>query len=87
MTERARKIKCPERRCGWRGTEDLLLSAPNPFNRGEIISACPKCKTIDTNIYACAEPDCWADGVCGTPTLSGYKSTCGEHRPGTEEVG
>jgi len=29
----------------------------------------------------CDEPGCKKQKCCGTPTLGGYRNTCGEHRP------
>ncbi len=76
-----KKVKCNERRCGWRGTSDQQLSAPNPFEEGETIWACPKCKSIDSIVYACDEPGCWGAVSCGMLTSGGYRNTCFDHRP------
>ncbi len=81
-----RKVKCDELRCPWIGTEEQSLKAPNPFDAGDEVIGCPHCKSIGTIIYVCDEPGCWKDSTCGTPTLEGYRSTCGEHRPIKIEV-
>lgn len=66
--------------CRWQGRESDLLQAPSPFD-SHTIYACPKCKSIDHLIIVCDEPGCWADVTAGTPTPTGYRQTCGQHRP------
>lgn len=73
------KWTCKE--CDWRGLESELLLAPNPFQINDEICGCPKCKSVDCFAAACDEPECWREVSCGTPTPSGYRSTCGKHRP------
>ena len=75
------KIKCGERRCGWRGTEDKVLVAKNPFYPGEEIWGCPDCGAINTMLGVCDEPGCWEETSCGTKTPEGYRRTCGKHMP------
>jgi hypothetical protein len=29
----------------------------------------------------CDEPDCYNEITCGTPTETGYRNTCGKHKP------
>lgn len=71
---------CDDWRCGWQGTSATVLRAPDPFNEGDELIACPKCRcqTIRT---CCDEPGCWEEATCGTPTPSGYRRTCGPHHP------
>ena len=76
-----RKVICTERRCNWRGTEKEVLTAPSPFDADDTINGCPKCKAIGTIVYACDEQGCWRETSSGTPTPTGYRSTCFEHRP------
>ena len=76
-----RKVKCSGRRCNWHGTDDEVLEAPNPFDENDVITGCPKCKQVDTTVYACDEPGCWADVCSGVATKTGYRSTCHEHVP------
>lgn len=76
------KIICKE--CGWGGTTDEVLVAENPFEKREKIHGCPKCKSIESFYSACDEPDCWKEITCGTPTESGYRQTCGKHKPKEE---
>jgi len=77
------KFICSTHRCDWHGFEDELLTAQNPFENGEILSACPKCKEVESAVIACDEPECWERAICGTPTENGYRWTCGKHRPTT----
>ena len=79
--EKAKKVKCNESKCTWKGTLDEMLSAANPFDPNERISGCPICKTIESIISVCDEPECWAGVTCGTSTPKEYRSTCGEHCP------
>ena len=72
---------CYGRNCNWHGTSDEVLRAPHPFEPGEEVWGCPKCKSIDSLYLACDEPGCWETASCGTPTPAGYRSTCGKHRP------
>ena len=80
MSERTDKRICDDWRCGWRGSVLEVLTAPDPFNDGVTLHACPQCReqTIST---ACDEPDCWNGDTCGTPTATGDRWTCGEHIP------
>lgn len=77
------KLICNDHRCGWQGTEAEMLRADHPFQPGVEILGCPKCRETDTLRYACDEPGCWKEATCGTPTLDGYRSTCGKHMPVT----
>lgn len=72
------KFVC-DRRCGWHGVRSALLSAPDPFNEGESLSACPKCRDISDLEIACDEPGCWEPVSCGFPSPDGYRQTCGKH--------
>lgn len=76
-----RKIICSNFRCQWKGKESEVLRAKNPFDSEDEITACPSCKDINSNVYACDEEGCWRESSCGTPTEHGYRSTCGEHCP------
>ena len=68
-------------RCGWTGLEKDVLSAPNPFDPEDDLTGCPECKGVNTIVPACDEPGCWEEVTCGAPTPSGYRQTCGKHRP------
>lgn len=71
---------CQERRCDWRGKIDDLLSAPNPFDKDDILYACPKCKSIDTAELECEIEGCTMEASCGTPTADlGYIRCCAKH--------
>lgn len=69
--------------CGWSGESSDLLSAPDPFEVGGTITACPNCKDICSLVVACDEPGCYQHASCGTPTENGYRNTCHDHRPVT----
>ena len=76
------KSVCDNRRCGWRGDHEELLSAPDPFDSCEMIYACPDCREIGTTRQACDVPGCWEPATCGTPTADGgYRWTCCKHQP------
>lgn len=75
------KWKCSERHCGWHGDDSEMLRAPNPFDEGFIICACPKCKEVGVLSGGCDEPGCTDFASCGTPTPDGYRVTCGKHAP------
>lgn len=64
--------------------ESKALSAPDPFNPGDMLRACPKCRE-QSLVGACDEPGCRLEAFCGTPTAAGYRRTCSKHKPkGTE---
>ena len=71
---------CDNRRCGWVGNAEEALTAPDPFNPGETLLACPKCRD-QSLLLACDEPGCNRRASCGTPIVTGYRTTCGEHQP------
>ena len=75
------KQACGDRRCGWTGTSDDVLKAANPFDPDDVIWGCPKCKEVNGLYLACDEPGCWELVSVGTPTPSGYRSTCHDHIP------
>jgi len=78
------KCCCQERRCDWVGDDSEMLTAPNPFD-GSALVVCPKCKTLESSVFtACDEPDCNRAATCGTPTPTGYRSTCYDHMPKME---
>jgi len=74
------KLICRNRHCGWCGTTDDALKAPNPFIRNETLLGCPGCLEMSLDV-ACDEPNCWAVAGCGTPTPTGYRHTCINHAP------
>ncbi len=75
------KAVCEMRACGWRGYFSQQLTAPDPFNEGQTLYACPGCRVIGTTIRACDHDGCWRPVTCGTPTPTGYASTCYDHQP------
>lgn len=74
-------LRCPNYRCGWIGVENETLSAPNPFDPGETLMACPLCHSINDLRTCCDEPECFDFDTCGTRTPTGYRRTCSKHRP------
>ena len=78
------RVKCDRYKCDWIGEDTEMLTAPHPFQDGEIINGCPGCKEVDTIVRVCDEPGCNQAATCGTPTESGYRQTCGKHMPERE---
>ena len=73
------KTECRE--CHWTGTTDLLLVGISPFDAGETVYGCPKCKAIDSDMQICDEPGCKKPSSCGFPDkkYGCYRRTCYEH--------
>lgn len=71
------KWRCDE--CGWEGKSDDLLRATNPFDVGDTITGCQKCKTIGAFTEMCDENGCSKPAGCGWPSSEGYRRTCFEH--------
>jgi hypothetical protein len=82
------KMICGNWRCGWAGSSDDLLYAPNPFEPDDTIRACPKCKDIDNSLHTACEIDgCKRYGEGGYPLADGrYVWRCFEHRPAADEM-
>jgi hypothetical protein len=78
------KWKCGNWRCGWVGTKEQILVAPDPFNEGCELVACPDCRDVGNITAACYMDGCTKDGGCGTPTADGYKWSCVDHIPNEE---
>lgn len=78
------RLVCSEWRCRWSGPESEALRAPDPFNEGDTLVACPQCReqTLHT---CCYEPKCTSEASCGTPTADGYRWTCGKHEPNSRD--
>lgn len=77
------KLICAEYRCRWVGLETEALRAPDPFNEGDYLIACPKCREQTLNT-CCDEPGCNMESSCGTPTPEKYRWTCYAHVPKTK---
>lgn len=75
------KVGCTDDRCGWRGDDSEILTAPNPFDSGDFLQGCPRCREVNAIRTVCDEPGCREFVSMGTPTESGYRSTCYKHRP------
>src|SRR4030043_13071 len=61
------KVVCSTYRCDWHGLEEEILKSPNPFEVGETLYACPKCKEVGSVVIACDESECWKGAMGGTP--------------------
>lgn len=79
------KVVCEDWRCGWHGQLDEILRAKHPFDADDEILGCPSCKDVNCILNACDEDGCWERVTCGTPTKTGYRNTCGKHKPPPEE--
>lgn len=72
------KWRCRE--CRLLGTTpNSMLSAPNPFDPGETIHGCPRCRGIDCFVVICDAHGCTKEGTCGWPSPDGYRVTCFDH--------
>ena len=80
-----KKVRCEE--CGWHDYKGRYLTAPNPFDKGEIITGCPQCGSVDSMQAVCDEPRCKMPVSCGTPTKDGYRCTCSKHYPNKRKGG
>jgi hypothetical protein len=69
--------KCRE--CEWIGETTQLLQAENPFELGDTLYGCPKCRSVNCFIRLCDEQGCTRDASCGWPSEEGYRQTCGKH--------
>lgn len=76
------KVRC--RSCGAHWASSALLIAPNPFDPDETVHGCPQCKAVEDLEVCCDHRECWQAASCGTPTATGYRRTCYEHRPEQE---
>lgn len=72
------KMICTDLRCGWRGFEFELLRASNPFDKDEVLTACPVCRDMET-AKACDEAACWEKATCGWRSEDSYRHTCYIH--------
>lgn len=70
------RLRCNE--CGWIGDISEQLTAPNPFEFGQVV-ACPRCKLVEELRVVCEVGTCTNEATCGTPTSRGYVRCCGLH--------
>lgn len=61
-------------------TSGSLLRAAHPFDKDDVVTGCPECFGMDLRLV-CDEPGCTRLVTCGTPTPTGYRSTCSQHKP------
>ena len=69
------------RECGWRGKTKEVLCAANPFDSAETVLGCPHCREVNSMRTVCDVDGCWEQDDTGTPTPTGYRRTCWDHRP------
>lgn len=74
------KYVCTNSSCRWHGEDTEILTAPDPFNEGCTLQACPECREQSLTA-GCDEPQCRDEATCGTPTPDRYRVTCSRHRP------
>lgn len=78
------RIRCEN--CGWTGTTELLLTAPSPFDPEDILTSCPKCKTVGDTEHLCDIEGCREISSMGVPMKNGsYVWRCHHHEPTKEE--
>jgi len=70
--------KCEQ--CGEIYPDNEVLKGANPFDEADIITGCPNCKSIDSFVRVCDEPECQFEATCGWPSADGYRQTCSRHR-------
>jgi hypothetical protein len=84
MSAETDKLVCDE--CDARVRMGEVLSAVHPFDPGEHVIGCPRCKEQQSFRTCCDEPGCWEEDTMGTPATfgspRGYRRTCYKHRPG-----
>jgi hypothetical protein len=56
------------------------LIGEDPFNPGCEMIGCPDCREQTLQV-CCDEPGCNQPADTGTPTTTGYRSTCAHHAP------
>ena len=88
MENEAKTSELPEvltkwlcRDCGHVST--VILTAPNPFDPGDTIHGCEKCKSACCLTVACAAEGCNREATGGHPDWLGYRYawTCWHHGP------
>lgn len=78
------RIRCNN--CDWIGTTEQLLTATSPFDSEDILTACPKCKSVEDRDHLCGIEGCRELSGMGVPMKDGsYVWLCHNHRPTEEE--
>lgn len=87
LPELPKEWRCTE--CGQSHEETALLTAPNPFDASDIISACPNCKNVGSFRLVCQVWGCEEEATCGRPRFRGfrYAHLCGTHFSEAEQNG
>jgi hypothetical protein len=83
MSTEPGKFVCRE--CNSRLRASELLMAAHPFQQGEMVLGCPRCKDIGPFDPICDQAGCWNLTCAGTPSPAGYRLTCHQHVPRCEE--
>jgi len=67
--------------CSERVSINEVLQAPDPFNKGDTIYACPHCREVESLSSACVVEDCRYPASNGTPNRGGYRYVwlCSKH--------
>lgn len=63
--------RCSE--CAARVPHMEALQAPDPFDEGEILFGCPRCRSVNTLEVACIADGCHAPTAMGVPGRGGYR--------------
>ena len=64
---------------GERIYDDEFLLAAHPFDEGEKIYGCPRCKGVEELYRVCDQKDCWLREGGGINTAAGYRNLCLKH--------
>lgn len=72
--------KCRCKSCDWRGIDTDILVAPNPFEEGEFLYACPVCKSIDNYDVICNHEGCKNVAYYYDTNTDNMPSYCWTHR-------
>jgi len=56
-----------------------MLIADHPFIKGAFVNGCPRCKAIDSFMFACSVEGCKELIVAGIPEGKEYNFYCSKH--------
>lgn len=74
--------------CGWVGTQEELLRADSPFDASILLSACPKCHTVEGVRFPvlCDTQGCTNLAGAGDQVVNGrLRRVCEQHRKEQEQ--
>ncbi len=71
------------RECSGVCVDGEYLTAPNPFDHGDTLTACPHCKEPNTLEGACQSKGCDKSCSSGSPNVGGFRYVwaCWDHSP------